>query len=188
MIPAFETARLHLRPLELSDAAATQILFPHWDIVRHLNSRVPWPYPENGAHSHYRDVVLPAMARGDEWHWGLWLKDGPHHIIGAIGLMKGDNDNRGFWLGLQWQGKGLMTEATEAVFEYWFNTLGFPTLRVCKAVSNSASRRISEKNGMRVVATEEREYVSGKALAEIWEISAQEWKSRGQRTSFAVQS
>jgi RimJ/RimL family protein N-acetyltransferase len=81
-----------------------------------------------------------------------------------------------------------MTEATEAVFEYWFNTLGFPTLRVCKAVSNSASRRISEKNGMRVVATEEREYVSGKALAEIWEISAQEWKSRGQRTSFAVQS
>ena len=183
MIRPLETTRLHLCPLQLSDAAATQVLFPHWDIVRHLNSRVPWPYPENGAHTHYRDVVLPAMARGDEWHWGLWLKDGPHHIIGAIGLMKSENDNRGFWLGLQWQGKGLMTEATEAVCDYWFDTLGFPKLRVSKAAANAASRRISEKNGMRVVGTEEREYVSGRAPAEIWEVTAEQWRERGKEPS-----
>ena len=178
MICELETKRLHLRPIQLSDASATQALFPRWEIVKHLNSRVPWPYPENGAFNHYRDILLPAMAREEEWHWGLWLKGGPHHLIGAISLMKGDHGNRGFWLGLPWQGKGLMTEATEAVNEYWFDVLRFPILRAPKAVTNHASRRISEKNGMRIVATEEREYVAGKAVTEVWAITAEEWRSR----------
>ena len=46
-----------------------------------------------------------------------------------------------------------MTEAVEAVTDYWFPVLGFPVLRVPKAVANTASRRISEKIGMRVVST-----------------------------------
>lgn len=112
MICELETPRLVLRPLQLSDAAATQRLFPHWEIVKYLAKRVPWPYPEDGAFTYYRDIALPAMARGDEWHWGLWLKDGPAHLIGAISLMKTENDNRGFWLGLPWQRQGLMSEAT----------------------------------------------------------------------------
>jgi hypothetical protein len=41
-----------------------------------------------------------------------------------------------------------------------------------------ASRRVSEKQGMRVVATEERDDVSGRMLTEIWEITAEEWKKR----------
>jgi hypothetical protein len=57
-------------------------------------------------------------------------------------------------------------------------------LRVPKAVANSASRRISEKQGMRVVATVEREYVSGRLPAEIWEITAEEWNRR--RSGFSL--
>jgi RimJ/RimL family protein N-acetyltransferase len=71
-----------------------------------------------------------------------------------------------------------MTEAAEAVTDYWFNVLGFPVLRVPKAVVNVASRRISEKAGMRLVAVEERDYVSGRLLSEIWEITAEEWRAR----------
>jgi ribosomal-protein-alanine N-acetyltransferase len=48
-IPALETARLLLRPLQLDDAEQVQILFPHWEIVRYLASRMPWPYPPDGA-------------------------------------------------------------------------------------------------------------------------------------------
>lgn len=36
MTPELETPRLLLRPLELADAAETQILFPQWEIVRYL--------------------------------------------------------------------------------------------------------------------------------------------------------
>jgi RimJ/RimL family protein N-acetyltransferase len=76
-------------------------------------------------------------------------------------------DNRGFWLDPAWQGHGLMTEAADAVTRYWFEVLGRPSLRVPKAVANAASRRVSERAGMRVVATEERDYLSGRHTTEI---------------------
>lgn len=178
MIPAIETLRLLLRPLELADADAAQVLFPHWEIVRYLTSEVPWPYPPDGVQTYYREIALPAIGRGDAWHWTLRLKSSPGRIIGSIGLMRGQNENRGFWLGLPWQGQGLMSEACEAVTDYWFNTLNLPVMRVAKAIVNDASRLISEKNGMRVISTVEREYVSGRLPAEIWEITADEWNAR----------
>jgi RimJ/RimL family protein N-acetyltransferase len=55
-----------------------------------------------------------------------------------------------------------MTEACEAVTDFWFNTLQMRVLRVPKAVANVASRRISEKSGMRIVAWDERDYVCGR--------------------------
>ena len=178
MVPLLQTSRLLLRPLELADAAQTQLLFPHWEIVRHLAKSVPWPYPPDGAHTYYRDRALPAMERGEEWHWTLRLKTEPERLIGSISLIKNGPINRGFWLGQPWQRQGLMTEACEAVTDFWFNTLRFPVLRVPKAVANTASRRISERSGMRLVATEEHEFVSGRLPAEIWEITAEEWNAR----------
>jgi [ribosomal protein S5]-alanine N-acetyltransferase len=85
-------------------------------------------------------------------------------VIGTINLRTRENENRGFWLGLPWQGQGLMSEACEVVTDFWFDTLKFPVLRAPKAVVNCASRRISEKQGMRIVATEDRDYVSGRLL------------------------
>jgi [ribosomal protein S5]-alanine N-acetyltransferase len=178
MTPILTTARLLLCPLELADAVQIQLLFPHWEIVRYLATQVPWPYPPDGAHTFIRDVALPAVARGEAWHWTLRLKSNPDQIIGSIDLRKKENDNRGFWLGLPWQRQGLMTEACEAVTDFWFNTLNFPALRAPKAIGNVASRRISEKQGMRLVATEDRDYVSGRFPSEIWEITAKEWRAR----------
>ncbi len=170
-----ETARLLLRPLQLDDAETTQRLFPHWEIVRYLASSVPWPYPEGGAIAYYRDVALPAVARGEEWHWTLRLKSDPKHLIGCIFLSRKEDNNRGFWLGLPWHGQGLMSEAARAVTDYWFGVLGFPVLRVPKAIANTSSRRISENSGMRIIRTEDRDYVAGKLPAELWEITAAEW-------------
>ena len=178
MAPTLETPRLLLRPLELADAAQIQVLFPHWEIVRYLRNVVPWPYPADGALQYVRDMALPAIARGEAWHWTLRLKTEPEQMIGFIRLIKGETENRGFWMGLPWQGRGLMSEACDAVTDYWFNGLKFPALRVPKAIANAASRRISEKQGMRVVATEERDYVGGRFATEIWEITAEEWRAR----------
>jgi ribosomal-protein-alanine N-acetyltransferase len=69
-----------------------------------------------------------------------------------------------------------MTEACQAVTHFWFDTLNFSVLRAPKAVANIASRRISEKQGMRLIATEDRDYVSGRFSSEIWEITAEEWR------------
>ena len=181
MVP-LETPRLLLQPLQLEDAQQTQKLFAKWEVVKYLNAQVPWPFPPDGALAHYRHNALPAIERGDEWHWTLRLKQFPDEIIGAIGLMRSASDpsqpsnNRGFWLAPRWHRQGLMLETVIAVNDYWFDVLGFPKLRVPKAVENLGSRRISEKTGMRVVATYESDYVSGRLLTEAWELTAEEWR------------
>jgi RimJ/RimL family protein N-acetyltransferase len=48
-----------------------------------------------------------------------------------------------------------------------------------KAITNTPSRRISERMGMRIVKTEKRPYVSGILAAEIWEITREEWRDSG---------
>jgi len=120
-------------------------------------------------------VALPAAERGEAWHWTLRLKTDPARLIGSISLTKGEEDNRGFWMGMPWQGQGLMSEACDVVTDFWFDELKFPVLRAPKAVANLASRRVSEKQGMRVIRTEERDYVSGRLPSEVWEITAKEW-------------
>jgi RimJ/RimL family protein N-acetyltransferase len=164
--------------LALSDADQIQQVFPQWAVVRYLTATVPWPYPPDGALTFIRDVALPAVERGEQWIWTLRSKDHPERVIGVIGLMTNPNENRGFWIDPRWQRRGLMTEACDAVTDYWFNTLKRSVLRAPKAVANDASRRISVKQGMRLVATEERDYVSGRLPAEVWEITADEWNAR----------
>jgi [ribosomal protein S5]-alanine N-acetyltransferase len=181
MIATLHTGRLLLQPLRLADAEQTQRLFPQWEIVQFMTTLIPWPYPADGALSFYRDVALAAMERGEAWHWTLRLRESPEDHIGVIGLTAHDGyAGRGFWLGLPWQGRGLMTEAVEAVNDYCFDVLAFQALRAPKAVVNISSRRVSEKTGMRVIATEERDYVSGRLLSEIWEITADEWRAKRQ--------
>ena len=72
-----------------------------------------------------------------------------------------------------------MSEASTAVTDYWFEILERPVLRVPKAVENVQSRRISERSGMRLIETEDQDFVSGRRLpTEIWEITREEWRSR----------
>ncbi|WP_433771149.1 GNAT family N-acetyltransferase [Pseudomonas putida] len=174
-IPILYTERLILRPLELADAEAIQQQFPHWEVVRYLNALVPWPYPADGALTYLRDNALPAIARGEEWHWTIRLQSAPDQLIGNISLMNEKDNNRGFWLGPQWQGQGLMTEASEAVTRYWFTTLGRDVLRVPKATNNIGSRKLSERTGMRLIGVDEGDFVGGRFAREIWEITREEW-------------
>jgi len=178
MTPTLETPRLYLRPLELADAEQAQILFPQWEVVRYLAARIPWPFPPDGVYTFYRDVALPQVARGEAWHWTLRWKSEPAQMIGAISLAKEGETNRGFWLGPQWRGQGLMSEACDAVTDFWFETLGFPVLRVPKAAENIPSRRISEKQGMRLIENKEDNFVCGRLPSEVWELTAEEWRTR----------
>ncbi len=176
IIPEGRTERLLLKPLELADAPQLQALFPQWEIVRYLASRVPWPYPPDGAEQFLREVALPQMERGEGWHWSLRLISDPANIIGSIGLIRGEEENRGFWLDPRFQRLGLMSEACLWANDFWFDTLALERMRVHKAAANLASRRISEKQGMHLVSIGEKDYVSGRLKSEIWEISAEEWR------------
>lgn len=177
MTPEAETERLLLKPLERADAEHIQVIFPRWEIVRYLHTRVPWPYPEDGARQFIEQVTLPAVERGEAWNWTLRLKTKPERIIGNLELRKSQTDNRGFWLCPEWQRQGLMSEACVWANDFWFSTLGFATMRVSKAAENRRSCRISERMGMRLIGTTEKDYVCGRLPSEMWEMTAEEWQA-----------
>jgi RimJ/RimL family protein N-acetyltransferase len=180
--PVLETLRLILRPLELADAAEAQPLFAQWEIVKQLNARVPWPFPEDGVHTYYRDDALPAIERGAELHWMLRLKDDPaRNVIGSICLVLEGGNNRGFWIAQPWQSQGLMSEAAVAVTRFWFEDLNQPVLRIKKARDNAASRAISLRQGMRCISETEDDFVCGRLPTEIWELAAEEWRRKNRR-------
>lgn len=176
-VPEGRTTRLLLKPLALDDAPQIQALFPQWEIVKYLAAVVPWPYPSDGVEQHLRESTLPAMEAGACWSWTIRLLADPDRIIGRIDLYRGEENNRGFWLDPAFRRRGLMTEACNWVTDFWFETLGFECMRVPKAAANVASRRISEKQGMRLVSVGEKDYVSGRLPSEIWEITAAEWRA-----------
>ncbi|MBL7241335.1 GNAT family N-acetyltransferase [Komagataeibacter rhaeticus] len=181
LFPSLHTRRLCLEPLTIADAPAIQELFPQWEIVRFMAPRVPWPYGPNDAERFVRNVALPGMERGETWHWSIRPREGTDRLMGVISLMDntpttGPRENRGFWLAPQWQGQGLMTEAVEAVTDYWFLVLERDVMRTEKAAENAASIAISRKTGMRMTGTRRRDFRCGQnMLAERWEITRTEW-------------
>lgn len=181
MLPSFETERLILRPLRLDDASAIQQHFPHWEIVKFMNGAVPWPYPADGALQFLQAVVMPNMAKGAGIHWALILKEaGNDTPIGCISvqLEEGKDTHRGFWLGLPWQRRGLMTEAANTVNDYWFNVLQRPHMRIYNAVDNEASSRIKRSSGFTFIGEKEHRFVSGPGKSEIWEITREAWQAK----------
>jgi ribosomal-protein-alanine N-acetyltransferase len=53
----------------------------------------------------------------------------------------------GYWIGLPFVGRGLMTDATEAAVRFAFGTLGLNRLEAACLPSNMASARVLEKTG-----------------------------------------
>ena len=149
--PVLETPRLVLRPLRSKDAPVIQRRFPHWEIVRWLDAKIPWPYPADGAAT-YVAACLEEMARGEKSHWAIMPKTGPADLIGLIDLWPDDGisrDQRGFWLDPAFQGQGLMTEAADRVTDYAFRELGWPHLWLSNAQDNRAVRAASRRSRAR---------------------------------------
>jgi ribosomal-protein-alanine N-acetyltransferase len=179
VIPTFETKRLILKEVSLADVPAYEKYFVDYEVIGHLSSTVPWPYPKNGVKEFLERFIIPEQGK-DRWFWGIYLKDKPDEIIGGVDLWrKGKPENRGFWLGRPFWGNGYMTEAVEPVMSYAFDELGFEKLIFANAVGNSRSRRIKEKTGARLIDVRPAKFVNpGYTEHEVWELSKHEWQMR----------
>lgn len=178
--PVLETPRLVLRPVRSKDAPVIQRRFPHWEVVRWLDAKIPWPYPADGAAT-YVATCLEEMTRREKFHWAIIPKSGPADLIGIIDLWPDDGvsrSQRGFWLDPEFQGKGLMTEAAERVTEYAFCDLGWPHLWLTNAQDNHPSRRLKERQGARLVDLMIGEHVGGKGPRMVWLLTREDWTGR----------
>jgi RimJ/RimL family protein N-acetyltransferase len=175
-VPDLETERLLLRDVLLADAAEYQKNFMDYEVIRELAAAVSWPYPENGVAS-FLEKLQPSQGN-DRWVWGIYLKSAPNEPIGNIDLRR-KPENRGFWLARKHWGKGLMTEAADAVTDYAFNRLGFESLILSNALGNTRSRRIKEKAGAKWLRTEPAQFVNpAYTEREVWELTKQDWLAR----------
>lgn len=177
--PRLETERLVLRPLRLGDAPAIQLHFAHWEMVRHLVARVPWPYPADGAETNVREC-LAKRERGEQFYWAITLKGGGDELIGRIDLRPdaGVGAMRGFWLAQEYWGRGLMTEAADAVNAYAFKVLDWPFIDVSTNTANLASQRIKEKQGFTPVGVATDSYVEGVRDKAYWRLTQAAWRAR----------
>jgi ribosomal-protein-alanine N-acetyltransferase len=176
-IPTFHTPRLILRELVETDALAYKKHFVDYNVVRTLTNLIPWPYPENGVLEYIRTYVLPYQG-SDKWVWAITLKESPTELIGAVDLWRdGKPENRGFWLGHKYWGKGYMTEAVEPVIHYAFDELGFQKLTFANAVGNPRSARVKEKTGATLIRHEPARFVDPTLTEhEIYELTKSAWK------------
>lgn len=174
--PTLETRRLILRPLTFEDAPAIQRLFPQWEVIRHLNPVVPWPYPDDGALTNVTECLV--TRRGQKFHWAITLKDRPGDLRGRIDLWPDDGeqrDMRGFWLDPTLQGQGLMTEAAERVTAFAFEEMGWPLLYLTNAEANGASHRIKEKQGATIFSRTPARFRGGEGVRVTWVLTRDAW-------------
>ena len=179
--PVLETERLILRPPRESDVPAMQRRFPRWEIVRYLHAEVPWPYPDDGAATHYANMSRE-MAAGEKSHWSITLR-GDDEAIGLIGLWADDGKTRGqrgFWLDPEYWGQGLMTEAANRVTDYALVDLGWPHLWLSNAEANLASHRVKQKQGATIVERTPRAYVYGAGTKVTWLLTREAWLAHRQ--------
>ncbi len=174
--PEFITDRLILRGVTEKDIPAYEKHFIDYEVIRHLASSVPWPYPENGVSVFVKEKILPKQGN-DKWVWGIFLKTQPEELIGVVDLWRpGIPENRGFWLGRKFWGQGIMTEAVIPVMNFAFEVLGFETLIFSNAKGNLRSRRIKEKTGATLIRVEPDKCVDPVYQEkEIWELTRQAW-------------
>jgi ribosomal-protein-alanine N-acetyltransferase len=57
--------------------------------------------------------------------------------------------NLGYWMGEEFAGRGLMSEAVSVILPFFFDTLGLHRLQAAFLPHNIASRRVLEKNGFK---------------------------------------
>jgi RimJ/RimL family protein N-acetyltransferase len=139
-IPVLATARLVLRAPRREDVKAIVALINNRRVSENL-SRVPHPYGAADA-----EQFLAAVNKRDGETCFAITCDG--RLIGMCGLDPRDEaPELGYWLGVDYWGRGYATETARAVIDYAFGELGLPALQSGARVSNPASRRVLEKCG-----------------------------------------
>lgn len=176
-IPEFQTKRLILRGVAPSDIPSYEKYFVDYEVISHLSSAVPWPYPKNGVCEFLNQFIFPNQGKS-QWLWGIFEKQNPNELIGVVHLWREARpENRGFWLGKPFWGKGYMTEAVQPVMDYAFDDLGFTKLTFANAVGNEKSRRVKVKTGARLIDVRPAKFVSPAYTEhEVWELTKDEWR------------
>ena len=148
---AIETTRLTLRPFAPADFGDLYAYQSRPDVARYLH----W---EARDHAQVREALVrqcdetSLRAEGDWLTFAVvWRAAGK--VVGEVGLKLISWENRqgeiGFVFHPDYHGRGLATEAAEAMLVLGFGTIGWHRIIGCCDARNRASARLMERIGMR---------------------------------------
>lgn len=145
-----ETERLILRALTLNDVNDLFKIFSDPEAMQF--------YPKAFDRQMTQIWIERNIHRYTQHGFGLWallLKEN-RDLIGDCGLVLQEVDGVeeaeiGYHVRRDLWGRGLATEAAQACRDYGFSQLGFDKLISLINPANIASRRVAEKNGMRLI-------------------------------------
>jgi ribosomal-protein-alanine N-acetyltransferase len=146
-LPGLDTPRLALRPWRLEDIDALHAMWIRPEVRRYLWDDVV--IPRERAEATVRDMVEAAEREGI----GGWiaLDRETETLVGFAALIRREPGDPELLYGLapEWWGRGLATEASRAVLDYAFGSLGCTRVTAATDVPNAASARVMERLGMR---------------------------------------
>ena len=147
--PTLETARLLLRPLTRADAPVVQRLAGDREVAS-TTLNIPHPYPDGAAEAWIGTLPVSYDA-GEAVVFGVALHEGGE-LVGTCGLRLEIAHARaeiGYWIGRDYWGRGVATEAARAVIDYAFARLGVRRVFAHFYTRNPASGAVLRKLGMR---------------------------------------
>lgn len=142
--PIIETPRLVLRRPVRADAARLAELANDVGVAENL-STLPNPYGIDDALAYIDNTEVGPH----RWNLGIHLAGPSPEFVGTVSLMPRDGERfvLGYWIGRPHWGKGLATEATQALVDFAFSRLDAQAVSATSRVTNGASRRVLEKCG-----------------------------------------
>jgi [ribosomal protein S5]-alanine N-acetyltransferase len=139
------TFNIELRTLLDSDQYAIAKLADNKKVWDNLKDVLPTPYTLEDA----QEFILVTKAERPKVTFGILYNN---ELCGIIGLVLATDIYRrsaeiGYWLGEQYWGKGIATEAIRLITEYGFEQLDLVRIYTGVMAHNTASMRALEKNG-----------------------------------------
>ena len=140
------TKRLYLRKYQPRDVAD---IYKNYATDERVTRFLSWePYEDIETLQEYISAQIAAY-NPRMYHWAIEYQG---QVIGSISVIALDEKNEsceiGYCLGYEFWGKGIMTEATEALLQFLFFQVGFHRICAKHDVENPASGKVMLKCNM----------------------------------------
>ena len=163
--------------LSLMDVDRISQLLNDRDILRNLKS-LNYPYERQDAVTFVNQVrrqkeSLPAMDGLKAAGKAVWALRIERQLVGVLGFRPGVGAEHGdftlgYWLGREYWGRGLATQAVSQACRWAFDSAGARRISAHVFSWNPASARVLEKTGFQREGTKRRAIVRFGEVADLW--------------------
>ena len=126
---------------------------------------------------------LEQFAKGESLVVGIWYKGCLAGVISFVAINKTNRSAMiGYWLGTEYEGKGIVSRACAAMIDYGFRELGLNRIVVRAAPENARSQAVPQRLGFTREGVERQaEWVNDRFLdMVVYSLLRDEWRYRSE--------